>query len=1064
MRKQNGSAGGILLSVASIVLAFASFASGQALYPATVTVPVTYYDQHSDGSNPDFNSGTNPAIVLPGMVQPQLDAAGRPVGNPNIILYSWGIGKWWRTWPQSKAPTNYGDDFQRPVYGPAGRTVNLPVGDVGYDTSYINSVVQGNLVFNYIPGTAGMYQYNNPNFFPLDQSGFQTPPNLPDPTLSFNGAPLNRNPGLPNYNPHNYSFAMHLQKTFQFQAGQTFQFAGDDDMWVFVNGQLVLDLGGVHNTTVGQFALDNLTAQLGLIVGDSATLDVFYCERQAVGSDIEITTNIISATPAKLVLTMNPKVDTLPAGSIAAFTGTVYDQFNHPDTAFNKDISWALKPAGTTTRISPTTGGLDTFYAAQAYTTYIITASFADPLNPNTNVAPVSDTIYVKPGPDYKVWIEPDANINPNDVSAASLARLQHPDPVTLVTLSDTQSVATVYGVVRDQFGNFTHLATAAQWSEAGANLGTAKIVASVPQYVGLVERITGIFGSTEAQVQQTGLQGDTTLVSILNGYIKQLRFVDVATGRPITGININSDQDITVKLQGILSTDTTNTWIDVTGSWALAPNIASAVPIPTTAAGSWTFSPTVPGGPSQLTATTGTGAPVVTAQIPVIVTRAPPSVATFNILTPPAGRIAGDTILAVVTISNKDGLVPGTYCYYPDSAAIYQDSLGKGNTPPPIIITDHGTNSGTINDAPGTASSVAECFTNGVDTVKMVLYRAPYTDPSVSGIDTLHQLVVNLNGVTATTGPFKLLPGDLYSLELENAAGVHLTGTDTLLYPDGHITIYSIGYDRFGNEIGRENSNWSVDGTLHGLTQNSMISQIYYDASNSTTSESGVVTARAPRFLNGVFQDSLAVDSLGIAIIGPPSSLDSAVTRDVNGDGYLDEIELYFNKPVTFPAGMSGANFSIIYNGVTFNVDSIGGMGPNGETNTHFVVYLQEDSTAQPQTEWRPLVSITGIQGSNDIKNITAKDGAGPVIWTVTKTINNPEDRTQDVVTVTFSEPIVGPKGSPFAWSTLEPSLVLTVYRLNAAGTGTTRFPWRWTAFCSLQNFQATTAFSPSR
>ena len=92
-REQNGSAGGILLSVASIVLAFASFASGQALYPATVTVPVTYYDQHSDGKQSGFQfrhqSGHRPTRHGGA---PQTDAAGRPVGNPNIILYSGKFG------------------------------------------------------------------------------------------------------------------------------------------------------------------------------------------------------------------------------------------------------------------------------------------------------------------------------------------------------------------------------------------------------------------------------------------------------------------------------------------------------------------------------------------------------------------------------------------------------------------------------------------------------------------------------------------------------------------------------------------------------------------------------------------------------------------------------------------------------------------------------------------------------------------------------------------------------------------------------------------------------------
>ena len=66
-----------------------------------------------------------------------------------------------------------------------------------------------------------------------------------------------------------------------------------------------------------------------------------------------------------------------------------------------------------------------------------------------------------------------------------------------------------------------------------------------------------------------------------------------------------------------------------------------------------------------------------------------------------------------------------------------------------------------------------------------------------------------------------------------------------------------------------------------------------------------------------------------------------------------------------------------------------------------------------------------------------SAPTDTGLFIQAVTKTIPNPEDRTMDRVTVIYSEPIVGPNASPFAWATVEPSTVFTVYRLNAAGTG---------------------------
>ncbi len=996
----------------AVLLAFVSFPRAQTVYPDSIKVPVTFYDFHSDGSNPDFEpglhlGGTIGAAQNLGLhlneVQTTLDAQRKPILG-TTPYFSQRVAKWFRQWTPG--------DFTVPVYSATGAYLNDATSTT--DTAYKNVVIPDSLTFHLVPGTAGVYRINNPNFFVLDGRGF--------------GAddPGGQNP------PHNFGFTMELHWEFTYQTGLTFEFSGDDDVWVFINGQRVIDLGGIHGTTTAQVNLDN--TPLGMNVGQKYKLDLFYAERHVVGSDIEITTNVISALPATLQLTMNPKVDTLPAGSTAAFTGVVVDDTGGIRHEFDSQILWNLLPTGTSSRLSAAAGGRDTFFARQAYTTYVIGAGYTD----NAVTPPIRiqafDTVYVKPGPDYKVWIEPDANINPAGTTAQMLNRLRNPDHVPLVTISDTQSQATVVGVVRDLYGNFTRFATNALWSDT-LPPGLATVSASTPRYTGLIQRISGQVGATHAKVVETGLNFDTTTVNVFSGYIKQLRLVDANTGQVITGININTDQDKNIKVQGILSTDATNTWIDVTGTWSLSPDISSSNPIPTTASGTWDFSPTAPGGPSTLIVTTGTGNHIVNTQISVTVTRAPPSTATFTLITPPASRIAGDTLLAVVTISNHDGLVPGTYCY-PDTAggpAVYRDTLGKGSSshPDPTITTGEG--STVINSGTG-STPTSECFTNGLDTIKVVLYNAPYTNPLV-GIDTLHRLSVNLNGIPASTDPFKLLPGDLYSLQLQNAVGVHLTGTDTLVYPNGGMSIYSVGYDRYGNERGKEPSNWSATQTLHPVSPNSNIPLIFYEASSVVSNESGEIIARAARFFNGVFQDSLAVDSLGIAIKGPPSSLDSAVTRDVNGDGYLDEIELYFNKQITM---LPSTNFTITYGNVVFHVDSVGGVAGGAGTGTHFVLYLDENQNNQPQTAWQPLVSIVGMQGASDVTRFMSKDGAGPVIWTVTKTINNPDNRKQDVVLVTFSEPITGPNGSPFAWSTVSPSVVLTVYKADGTGFDT--------------------------
>jgi hypothetical protein len=775
-----------------------------------------------------------------------------------------------------------------------------------------------------------------------------------------------------------------------------------------------------------------------MTAGRKYMLDLFYAERHVVGSDIRITTNVISVNPVSLLLNMNPKVDTLPAGSYIAYNAIVKDDTGGFRHEFDPQIQWTLTPANTASRLSATGGANDTFFAAQAYTTYIIGASYT--VSP-TNILRAFDTVYVKPGPDYRVWIEPDANINPADLSQQMKARLNNPLHVPLVQMTSSEIQKTVVGVVRDTFGNFTRFAFNSQWTEVPNTTSMINPVNGTPTYLGVINRTTNDSGTTNVRVSAkdltTGkdLVPDQTPVSLLLGYIIKIKFVDISTGTDVTSININTDQEITVKVMGVLSTDPdTNHYVDITGMWSLTNDVfASVFPVPTTSAGQWDFSPTKPGGPSNLTVTTGSGATLRSATIPVTVTPAPPSTATFTLITPPADRIAGNTILAVVTISNHDGLVPGKYCYPANGAASYSDSLGKGTLPDPTDTTSAG--GGIINTPPGGGTNTTpECFTNGLDTVKIVLYRAPYTDASMGGVDTLHQLTVNLKGITATTGPFKLLPAGLYRLQLESATGQHLTGTYSMSYPNGQLMAYSIGYDIYGNKRGKENSNWSVNQTLHPLVQTSNIPQVYYDASTVTDGEAGFLMARAPRTYNGL-KDSVS-DSLFVVITGPPSSLDSAVTRDVNGNGYLDRIELYFNKSVTFPADFSMDSLIIVGN-ITFKVDSIGGVKPAGKTGTNFVLYLHEDSLTKPgvpQTSWRPRVTIRSLANAGQIESYPAIDGAGPVIWKVTKTIVNTEDRKQDRVTVVFSEKIFDKDGASFKLVN-QPGLVFTVWKRNSQG-----------------------------
>jgi fibro-slime domain-containing protein len=90
---------------------------------------------------------------------------------------------------------------------------------------------------------------------------------------------------------HNFHFTTEIHATFVFDAGagQVFRFLGDDDVWVFINGQLVIDLAGTHNA-IEQF-VD--LSRLGLADGETYKLDLFHAERQTKASNFAFQTNLV---------------------------------------------------------------------------------------------------------------------------------------------------------------------------------------------------------------------------------------------------------------------------------------------------------------------------------------------------------------------------------------------------------------------------------------------------------------------------------------------------------------------------------------------------------------------------------------------------------------------------------------------------------------------------------------------------------------------------------------------------------------------------------------------------
>ncbi|MDB4939022.1 MAG: Multiple EGF-like-domain protein 3 precursor [Labilithrix sp.] len=101
----------------------------------------------------------------------------------------------------------------------------------------------------------------------------------------------------------NVSFTSETHFWFEYQGGERFDFAGDDDTWVFVNRKLAIDLGGLHTPRTGFFVLDAAngtatfssdmpqsgTVNLGLVKGGTYEVVMFQAERNECGSNFRVT-------------------------------------------------------------------------------------------------------------------------------------------------------------------------------------------------------------------------------------------------------------------------------------------------------------------------------------------------------------------------------------------------------------------------------------------------------------------------------------------------------------------------------------------------------------------------------------------------------------------------------------------------------------------------------------------------------------------------------------------------------------------------------------------------------
>lgn len=224
---------------------------------------VTYRD--FDESHPDFEMPFSGDEVRLQLVEPTLDPQGKPVFKSSI-----------------GCPWSQQDPRQcNPDWKPTEKVINDKTSfDQWYRTVQgVNFEFQKEMALTETVPGSGVFVFESATFFPLSaDEGF--------------GAGPQGGQG------RNYLFTTEIHLTFTYLRNQTFKFRGDDDLWVFINNKLALDLGSMHNPAEGVIDFDAQAAELGITPNNVYRMDVFHAERHTQVSSFRIETNIGCFTPA----------------------------------------------------------------------------------------------------------------------------------------------------------------------------------------------------------------------------------------------------------------------------------------------------------------------------------------------------------------------------------------------------------------------------------------------------------------------------------------------------------------------------------------------------------------------------------------------------------------------------------------------------------------------------------------------------------------------------------------------------------------------------------------------
>ncbi|SHK88940.1 fibro-slime domain-containing protein [Fibrobacter sp. UWB12] len=143
-----------------------------------------------------------------------------------------------------------------------------------------------------------------PTNWPLFTEGSETKATAGVPRWSSNVSVTEGNGG------RNQHFCAEMHSTFRFKNGLKFSISGSDDIWVYIDNKLAIDIGGTHLAAPGYVDVDKFMPNA--TIGELYDIDIFYCNRRTTSGDLKISTSMLFPKFASGIRVENSRYNTDP--------------------------------------------------------------------------------------------------------------------------------------------------------------------------------------------------------------------------------------------------------------------------------------------------------------------------------------------------------------------------------------------------------------------------------------------------------------------------------------------------------------------------------------------------------------------------------------------------------------------------------------------------------------------------------------------------------------------------------------------------------------------------------